>query len=124
MKQTTIKLKKAGQPLKVDFSSTKDRNLLMKDIIVDSRTLLLHLDHDSHHALLDFTEAADFQLLSFDGKGKFIGASLAINNAYGFMIQSQDHFVLLLPYNNRLLDLEGILTQKKMLQLKHLQWKS
>jgi len=105
MKQKTIKLKKAGQPLKVDFIRTKDRNLLMKDITVDSRTLLLHLDHGSHHVLLDFNEADDFQLLSFNHKGKFIGASLAINNAYGFMIQSQAHFVLLLPLEKSIKDL-------------------
>ena len=97
MNQTTIKLKKDDQPLPVDFCSTKNRNLSIKEISVKGKILLLYLDHGSHHALLDFTGAADFQLLSFDEECKFIGASLAINNAYGFMIQSQAHFVFLLP---------------------------
>ena len=105
MNETTIKLKKDDQPLKVDSCSTGVRNLLIKDISVKGKILLLYLDHGSHHALLDFTGAADFQLLSFDDEGKFIGASLAINNAYGFMIQSQAHFVLLLPLEKSIKDL-------------------
>lgn len=120
MKQTTIKLTKDDQPLQVDLCSTKDRNLSIKDISVNDKALLLHLDHGSHHALLDFTGAADFQLLSFKKEGKFIGASLAFNNAYGFMIQSQAHFVLLLPYKKRILDLVDIINQEEMLHLKNL----
>ncbi len=120
MNQTTIKLKKDDQPLKVDSCSTRVRNLLIKDISVKGKILLLYLDHGSHHALLDFTGAADFQLLSFDDEGKFIGARLAINNAYGFMIQSQAHFVFLLPYKKRILDLVDIINQEEMLHLKNL----
>ena len=120
MNQTTIKLKKDDQPLPVDFCSTKNRNLSIKEISVKGKILLLYLDHGSHHALLDFTGAADFQLLSFDDEGKFIGASLAINNAYGFVIQSQAHFVFLLPYKERILDLVDIINQEEMLHLKNL----
>ena len=105
MKQTIIKLTEGDQPLQVDFYTTEDRNLSIKDISVKGGVLLLHLDHGSHHALLDFTGSADFQLLSFDEEGKFIGASLAINNAYGFMIQSQAPFVLLLPHLKRVEDI-------------------
>mgnify|MGYP000730449574 CR=1 FL=1 len=105
MKQTMIKLNKDSKPIKVDLYTTKDRNLSIKDIAMGSEALLLQLCHGSLHAILDFTEAADSQLLSFDDKGKFIGASLAINNAYGFMIQSQAHFVLLLPLDKSIKDL-------------------
>lgn len=111
MKQTMIKLNKDRKPIKVDLYTTKERNLSIKDIAMGSEALLLQLCHGSLHAILDFTGAADLQLLSYDDKGQFVGASLAVNNTYGFMIQNQANFVLLLPYDKRMkdvLDLEAL----------------
>jgi len=110
MKQTLIKLKKNSKPILVDLYTSKDRNLSIKAIATGSEALLLQLCHGSLHALLDFTGAADLQLLSYNANGQFLGASLAVNNANGFMIQSQANFLLLLPYDKRIKDVLGLET--------------
>lgn len=87
---------------------TESRNIFIREQIKASGPLLLVLTHGRFHALLDFTKAEDFQLLAFNKKNKFIGASLAISNEIGFIWQTQADKVLIIPIDQALEDAQQI----------------
>ena len=78
-----------------------------RNIKIDSlknNLYLIEFSHKSINTLLDLTGSNNYQILAFDGNDQFIGASLALENDNGFMIQTQARKVIILPYSELIID--------------------
>ena len=75
-----------------------ERNIMIDSLKTNNNLFLVEFSHKGIHTLLDFTGLNDYQVLAFDKENKFIGASLALNNESGFIIQTQAKKVLIIPY--------------------------
>jgi hypothetical protein len=99
--KTTIQLslrEQQAKKLEASILSIQETSIQLHALPFGEGIHLLHIAHSGLNTLIDFSRSKDYQILYFDMKKKFTGATYAIHETSGdFMIQTQAKWVMLVP---------------------------
>jgi len=76
----------------------KTNNIRICDLDLPDENTLIKIEHSGLTTLLDFTNSADFQVLYLTKENWIVGGSYAVNNQSGFILQTQEKFILIMKY--------------------------
>lgn len=94
-------------------------NIRICDLDLPDENTLIKIEHPGLTTMLDFSNSADFQVLYLTEENWIVGGSYAINNQSGFILQTQEKFVLLMKcvYKLNLTSVEGNEGKRKIERL-------
>tara|TARA_R110000737_G_scaffold336727_1_gene356402 strand:- start:13675 stop:14325 length:651 start_codon:yes stop_codon:yes gene_type:complete len=92
-----------SERLESSYLTLEETNIKIHELKLGKGNHLIKIMHSNVNTLFDFSKSRDYQILYFDSKNVFVGASYAINSGHGnFLIQTEAKWVLLIPIENKL----------------------
>ncbi len=86
-------------PIAIDFTTSIVRN----HGIINNQAYLFSIKHEQLNTVLDLTEITPYQLIYFNDKKEFIGASFSLGiPEHLFSIQTTAKHILLVPYKEKI----------------------
>lgn len=81
--------------IKLNEVHSNKNNIRIEGLNLLENNTILRIEHSGLTTMIDFTQAKDYQVLYLNKNLEIVGGSYAINNDFGFVLQTQEKNILL-----------------------------